>query len=83
MTELTEAYNRGFDDGLKWAAYCLRLAADQVEKPTIKTFERQSDGATFEVITKSGQVYFANQLRSVANEIETAIQKATPDGPQT
>lgn len=80
MTELDEAYNRGFDDGLRWVANCLRLAADKVERPTIASFQRQSDSTTFEAIAKTGQVHFANQLRSVANEID---QKAKSDGPQT
>lgn len=83
MTKLDDTWNEGFNAGLQWTANCLRLAADAVEKPVMATFERKGNGATFEAIAKTGQTHFANQLRSVADEIELAIEKAKSDGTPT
>jgi hypothetical protein len=82
-----DAYHTGFNDGLKWVAECLRRAAIAVESPTYTDFERKptngGEARVFRGIAKTGRVHFANQLRSVADEIEKAIKKAKPDGTQT
>lgn len=80
-----ESYNQGFNDGLKWVADCLRRAATVVESPTYTDFERKpingGEARVFRGIVRTGRVHFASQLRGVADEIEKAIKKATPDGP--
>lgn len=82
MDAMSQAdYDRGFADGLKFCARCIRNAALLVEGTTYSDFTGKPDeygvtGKTFRAIAKSGQPHFAAQLRAVADEIERAITEA-------
>lgn len=79
-------YDRGFNEGLQWVAQQLRRAAALVETPIYADFERKSgngsEGRVYRGVAKTGHPHFAQQLRSVAAEIESAT-KAPQDGTQT
>jgi hypothetical protein len=76
MTE----YDRGFGDGLKFVATCLRRSATIIGTPTYSDFTR-NDGYTHTAISNSGDIHFAKNLRIVAQMLEDAANGTNPPPP--
>lgn len=70
---MTEEYDRGFADGLRWVAMTLRRSALIVETPLHGDFE-SGDGRSYSAILRTGNPYLASQYRAVAQLLEDAAQ---------
>jgi hypothetical protein len=66
-----QMYDLGFRDGVKFVAFHVRAAADQVEHPVRDWFEK--DGRKISGIVKTGRPAYANKLRELADEMERLI----------